>query len=1005
MALDVVGRISQRAQLTRWLAASIAGQPVVVVLDGPPGVGKSTLVDWLIVRASEAGASHRAVVVPERGDIASDLRLAIADTDEQMRRGAPQLVIIDDAHWLDDAGQHLVEHLAFRLGTAAVTGQTARVCLLLVARDESSSRLISRLVDEPITRRMTLATLDDREARELAKRISPGITDSRTIARLVELSGGNPLTLNALADSIAVGEVLPPPASTTGTIPVELAWRARLATLSPAGLRAAVVIALAEQDARHRRPDGVDLLADADAAVDELQAIGAVQRRAGGVAFTHPLLPTTALDLAPPELVVEVAGELLDSLDSAASAGTLVRLCDAAHRTGDEHHRALLRLAYDEAIEHSSWSAAGDLAEQLVEAAIDVPNRAHWMHRLGTARFNELDRDEATARLIEAADLYRESLDGAPADAAARYRNGRAECLLLALRTDFTRSGPRQRPELDALVAGLMDDESVDRQWRARSAAILAELSWSVPQHDHRRQLVETAQGLVDGVDEPLTEFLVHFATGWHELAVLDLAEAERSFSLAYDSSCAYSDPWWVGGALARRGLVALVAGEPIAAISDATAAADMAARASNWAEHGMAMAVRSVAATRLGRFADADNDTESTILSARRADASDPFLASLSAGIWRRAVRGDEVGVAALRDIGRHHQMYLPFAEFLAVALLGGVDQALEDVRPRWTVPRNGLSFRNLGFHVAQFEAAVLAGNLEIADELFSLFDGVYERGVRASHDWPMSVALAMAAAAVEMGDRSADLWIERSQLGAAAAGSVLEQAVSDVYRSRQAFACGRGGQAELDIGRTALETLDGLGAPLLARLQRERLTSVVGQLGMPSGRVRTVMFTDIVDSTRLMSSAGNAAWAVVLGEHHRLVRVVVGRYRGSIMTSTGDGFSAWFEQPADAADAARALHEAIEHAALVVPGGSVKVRVGLASGSVFDMGSDASGMAVAEAARVMATAGPGDTHVSQSVIDHGLARPVGRSVGVHSLKGLPHPVEIFELAQVDSL
>ncbi len=1005
MALDVVGRISQRAQLSRWLTASINGQPVVVVLDGPPGVGKSTLVDWFVVQATESGAINRVVVVPERGDIADDLRQAIADTDEQMRRGVPQLVIIDDAHWLDDAGQHLVEHLAFRLGTAAVTSQTARVCLLLVVRDESSSRLISRLVDEPITRRMSLAMLDDREAHELARRISPGITDTRTIARLVELSGGNPLTLNALADSIAVGEVLPPPASTTGTIPVELAWRARLATLSPAGLRAAVVIALAEQAARQRRPDGVDLLADSAVAVDELLAMGAVQRRPGGVSFTHPLLRTTALDLAPPDLVVEVAGELLDELDGAAGAGTLVRLSDAAHRTGDQHHRDLLRLAYDEAIDHGSWSAAGDLAEQLVEAASDLPGRAHWMHRLGTARFNELDRDEATARLIEAADLYQACVDGASADADALYRNSRAECLLLALRTDFTRSGPRQHPELDELVASLIDDESIDRHWRARSAAILAELSWSVPHHERRRQLVERAQDLVGGVDEPLTEFMVHFATGWHRMALLDLEDAAQSFTLSHEASCAHSDPWWVGGDLARRGLVALVAGDPMSAMTDATAASDTSARASNWAEHGMALAVRSVAATRLGRFADADNDTESTILSARRADSVDPYLASLSTAIWRRAVRGDEAGVATLRNIGRQHQMYIPFAEFIALALLRGVDEASAEVRPRWSSPRSGLSFRNLGFHMAQFEAAVLVGNIEVVDDLFALFGDVYERGVRASHDWPTSVALAMAAAAIEMGDKSADLWIDRSQQCASVSGSVLEQAVSDIYRSRQAFAGHGGGQAELDLGRAALETLDALGAPLLARLQRQRLTSVVGRLGMPSGRVRTVMFTDIVDSTRLMSSAGNAAWAVILGEHHRLVRTVVGRHRGSIMTSTGDGFSAWFEQPSDAADAARTLHQAIEHAALVVPGGSVTVRVGLASGSVFDLGADASGMAVAEAARVMSTAGPGETHVSQSVIDHGLDVPIARSMGVHSLKGLPNPVEIFALAPAEAL
>jgi class 3 adenylate cyclase len=367
--------------------------------------------------------------------------------------------------------------------------------------------------------------------------------------------------------------------------------------------------------------------------------------------------------------------------------------------------------------------------------------------------------------------------------------------------------------------------------------------------------------------------------------------------------------------------------------------------------------------------------------------------------------VRGDELGVAALRDVARQHQMYIPYAEFVAVTLLNGVDDATTDVRPRWSSPRNGLSFRNLGFHLAQLDAAVVAGNLEIVGELFPLFDDAYQQGIVASHDWPISVPLVMAAAALELGDSDAERWIERSHEAAGSAGSMLEQAIADICRSRYAFASGAGGQSELDLGRAALETLDGLGAPLLARLLRERLTSIIGRLGMPAGRVRTVMFTDIVDSTRLMSSAGNAAWAVILGEHHRIVRAIVGRSRGAIMTSTGDGFSAWFEQPGEAVEAARTLHRAIQHAALVVPGGAVAVRAGLASGSVFDLGADASGMAVAEAARVMSTAGAGETHVSQSVIEHGLDAAAVRSVGMQSLKGLPEPLEIFELLPEDEM
>jgi len=52
-----------------------------------------------------------------------------------------------------------------------------------------------------------------------------------------------------------------------------------------------------------------------------------------------------------------------------------------------------------------------------------------------------------------------------------------------------------------------------------------------------------------------------------------------------------------------------------------------------------------------------------------------------------------------------------------------------------------------------------------------------------------------------------------------------------------------------------------------------------------------------------------------------------------------------------------------------------------------------------VAEAARVMSTATAGQTHLSRSVIDHGFHIDACRSLGMHTLKGLPNPIEVFAL------
>ena len=197
-----------------------------------------------------------------------------------------------------------------------------------------------------------------------------------------------------------------------------------------------------------------------------------------------------------------------------------------------------------------------------------------------------------------------------------------------------------------------------------------------------------------------------------------------------------------------------------------------------------MALAVRSVAATRLGRFADADNDTESTILSARRADASDPFLVSLSAAIWRRAVRGDEAGVDALREVGRQHQLYIPFAEFVAVALLGGVDKAMDDVRPRWTSPRNELSFATSGSTSPSSRPPCWPATSRSSTTCSSLFDGRTSSASGPATTGRSAWRSSMAVGSDRAGRRHARMCGSiAAQESAAIAGSVLEQAITDIY------------------------------------------------------------------------------------------------------------------------------------------------------------------------------------------------------------------------------
>ena len=146
----------------------------------------------------------------------------------------------------------------------------------------------------------------------------------------------------------------------------------------------------------------------------------------------------------------------------------------------------------------------------------------------------------------------------------------------------------------------------------------------------------------------------------------------------------------------------------------------------------------------------------------------------------------------------------------------------------------------------------------------------------------------------------------------------------------------------------------------------------------------VSTIMFTDIVDSTRVAAEMGDAAWRDSLEAHHSAVRAELDRFRGTEIKTTGDGFHATFDGPARAIRCGQAICQSVESLGL-------RVRVGIHTGECVRTGDELEGIAVHIAARIGALAEAGQVFVSQTVRD--LVAGSGIvfvSRGAHRLKGV---------------
>jgi class 3 adenylate cyclase len=160
------------------------------------------------------------------------------------------------------------------------------------------------------------------------------------------------------------------------------------------------------------------------------------------------------------------------------------------------------------------------------------------------------------------------------------------------------------------------------------------------------------------------------------------------------------------------------------------------------------------------------------------------------------------------------------------------------------------------------------------------------------------------------------------------------------------------------------------------------------------PDRVLATVLFTDIVDSTKTAADLGDRRWREVLEDHAGAVRSSLVRFGGREIKSTGDGFLATFDGPARAIRCA----QAVEHGARQL---GIRVRAGLHTGECEIIGDDIGGIAVHIAARVSALAGPDEVLVSRTVRDLVAGSGIGfEHRGRHQLKGVPDEWDILAVS-----
>jgi DNA-binding CsgD family transcriptional regulator len=503
-----IGRTAELALLRELCAKVRSGRPQTILIEGPAGIGKTSLVeqfvqaedDVQILRASgerwealiafgvvdqmmRAAGTGRASLFARRDQALPSeepvgVGAVLLEALDGIEQTAPVILLIDDAHWAD---LDSLRSLMFAL-RRLVTG---RVMTVLTVRDEDAGRLpdgLRRLATDPSGRTIRLRALDAAEVQSLGIALGVPHFAAWTAQRLTDHTGGNPLYVRALLAELPLARwrswepVLPAPRAFAAQIMNRLSAcgaeaRALVEAASVLGVRCALSTAA--------ELGGVD---DAAGALEEAATVGLLHGRdeltIWDVTFPHPLVQAAVYEHVGPASRVRLhraAAELVDD------GGAALRHRVAATRPPDDELAEVLTTFARRESTRGAWASA---AAALVEASRLSSGREQREQRLLRA----IDAVVSAGDLVQGSALARDAAQfepGPPRDAALGYLavlRGRAldaESLLLA---GWDKCDSTTDPHLAALIALRLALHSLGRlrgpdvvDWSDRSMALVPE--------------------------------------------------------------------------------------------------------------------------------------------------------------------------------------------------------------------------------------------------------------------------------------------------------------------------------------------------------------------------------------------------------------------------------------------------------------------------------------------------------------------------------------------------